>query len=191
GGVRTLRTGASFWQLLARHGVPSTVIRMPANFPPDQCEADSLAGMGTPDMQGSTGIFSFFTDDPAEKRTQVPAGAISRVELRDGRATLRLAGPVNGLRRDHRVATMDVTVNVDPTAPVARFATSGEQVILRQGEWSRWLKADFALIPVMANASGMFRIYLQQAHPRLRVYVSPINIDPERPDLPISTPKTF
>ena len=37
----------------------------------------------------------------------------------------------------------------------------------------------------------MFRVYLQQAHPYLRVYVSPVNIDPEDPALPISTPREF
>jgi predicted AlkP superfamily phosphohydrolase/phosphomutase len=191
GGVRTLRTGVTFWELLAKHGVHSTVIRMPANFPPAECESESLAGMGTPDLQGSFGTFTFFTDDPAEKRTQVPGGHVTRVEVRNGRATLRLEGPANELRRDHGVAAMDLLVHVDPTAPVARFTTGGEQVILRQGEWSGWLKASFPLIPALASASGIFRIYLQQTHPYLRVYISPINIDPQHPDLPISTPKTF
>jgi predicted AlkP superfamily phosphohydrolase/phosphomutase len=37
----------------------------------------------------------------------------------------------------------------------------------------------------------MFRVYLQQAHPQLRVYVSPVNIDPQSPELPISTPASY
>ena len=40
------------------------VIRMPANFPPADCEAESLAGMGTPDLTGSNGTFTFFTRRP-------------------------------------------------------------------------------------------------------------------------------
>ena len=38
---------------------------------------------------------------------------------------------------------------------------------------------------------GIFRVYLQQVHPYLRVYVSPVNIDPEDPALPISTPRDY
>jgi predicted AlkP superfamily phosphohydrolase/phosphomutase len=79
----------------------------------------------------------------------------------------------------------------DPTAQAARFDLEDQQVVLRQGEWSDWLHADFRLLPMVKSASGILRIYLQQAHPYLRVYVSPVNIDPSRPELPISTPASF
>ena len=78
GGVRSLREGRAFWQTLADQGIASRVIRMPANFQPADCEQESLSGMGTPDMEGTQGTFSFFTNDPAEARTQVPGGRIVR-----------------------------------------------------------------------------------------------------------------
>src|SRR6185369_13013103 len=102
GGVRTLRAGRAFWQTLDEHGVRSSVIRMLVNFPPAECEADSLAGMGTPDMTGSFGSFSFYTDDPAEKREKVPGGQIVRVALRNGRAEVAIPGPPNQMRSDHQ-----------------------------------------------------------------------------------------
>src|SRR6266700_4773371 len=37
----------------------------------------------------------------------------------------------------------------------------------------------------------MCRFYLKQAHPRFQLYVSPINIDPADPALPISTPSSY
>src|SRR5437667_65009 len=37
----------------------------------------------------------------------------------------------------------------------------------------------------------MCRFYLKQAHPRFQLYVSPINIDPADPALPISTPSGY
>lgn len=191
GGVHSLRTGEAFWQVLAAHGIHASVIRMPANFPPAECEAESLSGMGTPDMQGSTGTFSFFTNDPAEKRTQVPGGRIAHVTVGNQGVVLRLEGPVNSLRKDQAVASFDLVAHVDPSAPAARFDAGGQQVVLKQGEWSDWLKADFRLIPGLKSAAGIFRIYLQQAHPSLRVYVSPVNIDPESPELPISTPSSY
>ena len=38
---------------------------------------------------------------------------------------------------------------------------------------------------------GICRFYLKQTHPRFQLYVSPINIDPENPALPISTPSSY
>ena len=191
GGVHSLRTGRAFWQLLEEHGVGSSVIRMPANFPPADCEAESLAGMGTPDMTGSFGTFSFYTDDPSEKRDKVPGGEIVRVALRNWRADLAIPGPPNQMRRDRHATSVDLAVYVDPSEQTARFDTQGRQFILRQGEWSEWVRAEYSLISHVTSVRGIFRVYLQQAHPYLRVYVSPVNIDPEDPALPISTPADF
>jgi predicted AlkP superfamily phosphohydrolase/phosphomutase len=191
GAVRSMRAGTPFWQLLAEHGVPATVVRMPANYPPADCEAESLSGMGTPDLTGSNGTFSFFTDDPAEKRAEVPGGRIVRIAVANGRATLRIEGPANSLRKDRAVTTADLVVHPDPSEPIARFDLGDTQFVLRQGEWSEWTRARFRLIPGLKSISGMFRVYLKQAHPHLEIYVSPVNIDPQDPALPISTPKSF
>jgi predicted AlkP superfamily phosphohydrolase/phosphomutase len=191
GGVHSLRAGRAFWQILGEHGVRSSVIRMPANFPPAECEAESLAGMGTPDMTGSFGTFSFYTDDASEKRDKVPGGQIVRAVLRNGEAHLAIPGPANQMRRDRQATSVDLVASVDPTEQTARFDTQGRQFILRQGEWSDWVRAEYSLIPHVHSVRGIFRVYLQQAHPYLRVYVSPVNIDPEEPALPISTPRDF
>jgi predicted AlkP superfamily phosphohydrolase/phosphomutase len=37
----------------------------------------------------------------------------------------------------------------------------------------------------------MFRVYAKQLQPDLKIYVSPLNIDPGAPDLPISTPASY
>jgi hypothetical protein len=93
---------------------------MPANFPPADCEAESLAGMGTPDMTGSFGTFSFYTSDPSEQRDKVPGGQISRVALRNGRADLAIPGPPNQMRKDRRPTSVDLTVDVDPSEQAFR-----------------------------------------------------------------------
>jgi predicted AlkP superfamily phosphohydrolase/phosphomutase len=82
-------------------------------------------------------------------------------------------------------------VDVDPTEPVARFLSGDTEILLKAGEWSPWVRVKFPLIPGLASAAGMFRIYVKTLHPRFGVYVSPINIDPSSPDLPISTPESY
>ncbi|PWU10426.1 MAG: nucleotide pyrophosphatase [Terriglobia bacterium] len=191
GSVQAMRSGRTFWQILAERRIPATVIRIPANFPPAECEAESLAGMGTPDLTGTFGTFSFYTDDPAEKRSQVAGGHIAPIHLENGSATLQIEGPPNSLRKDQAQTAIDIRMHADPAAPVARFDLPDEQFVLRQGEWSDWQRADFRLIPGLKSVSGIFRIYLQQVHPHVRVYVSPVNIDPADPAMPISTPSGF
>ena len=86
---------------------------------------------------------------------------------------------------------MRLDVDVDPEQPLARLAAGDAIAIVREGEWSGWMSADFALIPHLASVRGMFRVYARQLHPRFELYVSPINADPMSPDLPISVPQSF
>jgi hypothetical protein len=116
---------------------------------------------------------------------------VVRVEAARGRAVLHIQGPPNTLRKDQAPTFVDLTVDVDPTENTARLSFDGVHSIVRQGEWSDWVHASFPLIRGMKSAPGIFRIYLQQVHPYLRVYVSPIQIDPGDPALPISTPASF
>jgi predicted AlkP superfamily phosphohydrolase/phosphomutase len=191
GKVRSRRAGKAFWQILSEGGVPSTVIRMPANFPPAECEAESLSGMGTPDLGGTFGTFSFYTDDPNEKRHDVPGGKVVPIGVKNGRATLHIEGPANPLRKDHAITAVDLAVHVDPEANAARFDLGDRRVVLKTGEWSDWLRLEFPLMGGWKTANGLVRVYLQAAHPFLRVYVSPVNLDPENPAMPISTPANY
>jgi predicted AlkP superfamily phosphohydrolase/phosphomutase len=69
GQVVSFRKGKPFWQILSEHHVPTTIIRMPTDFPPVHCEEGfSVAGMGTPDLRGTFGTFSFYTDEVLHRR---------------------------------------------------------------------------------------------------------------------------
>ncbi len=190
GQVVALRRGNAFWQILAERHIPVTMIRMPTNYPPIEA-GKAIAGMGTPDLRGTFGTFTFYTDDPEEISRGVSGGRIVKVPMFRNRAVLQVEGPVNSLRKDHRTSSVDLTVDVDPREPAARLAIGDSLAIVRQGEWSGWLRAEFPLIPGLASATGMFRVHAKQFHPRFELYVSPVNIDPEAPELPISAPASY
>ncbi|MGH9662842.1 MAG: alkaline phosphatase family protein, partial [Bryobacteraceae bacterium] len=100
GHVRNLRGGTAFWRILAEHGVPVTILRMPTNFPPLPY-GRAVAGMGTPDLLGTFGTFTFYTDDPLERTRDVPGGRIVNVTVDpQNRVLLPIAGPPNSLRAD-------------------------------------------------------------------------------------------
>ena len=188
--VETLRKGQPFWRILADRHIPVTVLHMPNNFPPEPA-GEAIAGMGVPDMRGTEGTFTFYTDDPETAARDVPGGRIVKVQAANGRYVLPVEGPPNPLRKDRRFATEDLVVEADPQRDAARLTIGGAQAIVQRGEWSGWLRADFPLLGWLAGARGMFRVYASAFHPWLALYVSPVNIDPRAPELPISAPSSY
>jgi len=191
GTAEQLRHGKAFWEILDEHHVPNYVYRIPANFPPISAKGKTLSGMGTPDLRGTYGTFTFYTDDPAAAVGAVEGGEVLQVEVKNNRVTTNLIGPDNTFRKNSPPATEPFTVDIDPLEPVARIGVEGQQFVLKEGEWSGWTPVEFQLMPLIGNVKGICRFYLKQAHPRFQLYVSPINIDPENPALPISTPSSY
>jgi predicted AlkP superfamily phosphohydrolase/phosphomutase len=67
------------------------------------------------------------------------------------------------------------------------LALGDEERVLQVGEWSDWVTVAFELIPTQ-TLHAVARFYLKSVDPDFEMYVSPLNIDPESPALPISTP---
>ena len=105
--------------------------------------------------------------------------------------TAKLIGPDNTFRKGSPPTLEPFTVSIDPLEAVAKFTVQDQKFVLREGEWSDWVHIQFQLIPFIGNVKGICRFYLKQAHPRFELYVSPINIDPADPALPLSTPKSY
>jgi predicted AlkP superfamily phosphohydrolase/phosphomutase len=191
GSADQLRQGKAFWEILDEKRVHNFVYRIPANFPPIDAKGKTLSGMGTPDLRGTYGTFTFYTDDPTAAVGAVEGGEIVQVEVKNNRVATSLIGPNNTFLKTAPPATEPFTVDVDPLQPVARIDLQGQKFVLKEGEWSGWLPAEFQLMPVIGNVKGICRFYLKQTHPRFELYVSPINIDPSNPALPISTPASY
>jgi hypothetical protein len=147
--------------------------------------------MGTPDLEGTFGTFTYYTDDPSEPAGAVPGGRIVPVAVVDHRVVLPIEGPANSLRRDHRPVRLEMVADIDPDAPAARFQVGERQFILKQGEWSQWIRVRFPLLGRLASAEGMFRLYARELHPGIRIYRSPLNVDPADPALPVSAPESY
>jgi predicted AlkP superfamily phosphohydrolase/phosphomutase len=191
GGTVLLRKGEAFWQILERHDVPCTVIRVPANYPPAQMRAHSLSGMGTPDLLGSYGTFALYTNDPEWRDAQVSGGRVYVVEIVDDRAHTRIEGPRNTLRKDRPALTTELVIDVDAENDAVRVTVAGTETFLRAGEWSDWVPVDFRVAGPFKKLRGMLRFHLRSVSPTLQLYASPLNIDPTAPALPISTPEDY
>jgi predicted AlkP superfamily phosphohydrolase/phosphomutase len=191
GHVNLLRKGKAFWQYLGEHGIPLTVFRIPSNFPPVPTKGRTFAGMGTPDLMGSYGTFAFYTDDPVFTSGPVNGGVIYPVKVEGDRVSTALQGPVNTFQKKNPQLTVSFTVDRDPIEPVARVLLQDQEFILREGEWSPWVRVKFTFIPLLESVTGICRFYLKQVRPQFELYVTAINIDPSQPALPISTPASY
>jgi predicted AlkP superfamily phosphohydrolase/phosphomutase len=190
GHVRNLRQGKAFWELLSEAGEDVTIFKVPSNFPPVECEARSLSGMGTPDLTGNYGISTLVTDDPPVDR-DLAGGRVVSVYLTEGRCTADLEGPANSWREGDPVSTLPFEIVVDPGSRAARIDVGDATLLLNEGEWSGWVTVEFPLVPLLKSVRGICRFYLIETVPHLRLYVTPVQIDPLEPEMPISTPRGY
>ena len=188
GKVENLRRGPCLWEILAAHDVPAVVFKCPSNFPPVKCDARTVSGLGTPDLRGTYGTFSYYTDDPPANADKFTGGECYAVRLWDNSFTAELTGPADTFRADAPPSRLPFTVYRDPYRNVAKVVLGGDEIVLQAGEWSGWRQVRFNMLGGLAPTYGMVRLFLKEAHPKFRLYISPVNIDPLRPALPISTP---
>ena len=192
GGAQNLRHGRPFWAYLTEQGIPSTVIKIPTNFPVDETATRAISGMGTPDVSDSFGVFSYYTTDPDEDYPNLSGGEVYRVRVANGRVETNLNGPENSLKKSEGAGnrtSIPFTVDVDPAADVVRIDIQGQRLVLKKGEFSDWVKVRFDLVPMLAGVSGIARFLVKDVHPHLRLYVSPINIDPADQAMPVTYPE--
>ncbi|MGZ5497096.1 MAG: alkaline phosphatase family protein [Candidatus Aminicenantales bacterium] len=191
GQIRNLRKGPAFWQLLEDAGVPATVFKMPSNYPPVASKQRTLAGMNTPDLKGSYGIFSYYTNEATTITQEAGGGGrVHDVFVVGNRVAAELPGPTNSFRAGAPEATIPFQVFIDPSNAAAKIVIQGHEFVLKEREWSNWQHVHFNLIPTQ-SVHGICLFYLKEVRPKFKLYVSPIHMDPARPALPISTPESY
>lgn len=210
GGTKLLRRGQAFWDHLVAYGIDADVYYLPSNYPPQLPEGPgrfrAIGGMGTPDLLGTYGEFTLLTPHAPRKGRNVGGGRFAQLAMIDHRGQAELIGPPNFLREPDaagKVESTRLTFDVvrDPQNRVAKICLAGQTVLLSAGEWSDWVPVEFATgVPgttiLQATGAptslwGMVRLYLKTVHPELVLYVSPVNIDPLRPLMPITVPESF
>jgi len=191
GSVELLRGGTAFWEALEARGIETTIVRMPANFPPSGTATRELSGMGTPDMLGTYGIFTLFSSKPEvfEKR-DVSGGVIRPIDVIDGVARGTIEGPSNPYLVTPTPLAVDFAAHLDSTGTAVRLVVGDERRVLEVGRWSDWVPIALPMLPG-STLPGQVRFLLKSLTPYFELYVSPTNLDPYAPALPISTPARY
>ncbi len=189
GGGESNRSGEAFWTLLAEHGVPADIWRMPANFPVEPAKGVSFSGMMTPALDSAYGECTLYTTDPPADAGLSGARIVALSEY-DGRIDARLSGPPNAFRKGDPETGVPLVIHVDREAGAVALDVAGTVLVLRAGEWSDFVRVSFSLLPLSAyDISGVVRFYLRRIEPEIELYASPVNIDPLEPVTPVSQPE--
>ncbi|MGH9398225.1 MAG: alkaline phosphatase family protein [Terriglobia bacterium] len=191
--VTNERHGIPFYKAVADAGYKAVVLRMPLEFPPTPLPGGKLwAGLGVPDVRGTWGTFFYFSTEiePWNMGDTEFGGRLVSLDLKHGTADAFVDGPVNpASNNDQRIrAPIRFTTHPSDNSVDIRFGGRAETVASRH--WSGWFRVAFPFAHFL-SVRAIARFYVIGVSPDLRIYMSPLNIDPVSPVLPISSPGNF
>ena len=187
--IKGMRRGTPFWHWLGEAGIFCSVLRVPVTFPPEKFSGVLLSGMCVPDLKGSQGTFCFCSTRPSGDKFR-EGGVRVPIERKGNRYSSYVPGPEDPLSGGSGELRVNFQIDPEPDKNQARLTVDSEKFTLKVGDYSGWIPVKFRA-GVGFSAHGICRFYLKEVSPELEVYVTPVNIDPGRPDLPISHPVTY
>lgn len=191
--IELLRKSKSFWKIVSSKGIFSAVLRVPFTFPPEKFNGLMLAGLGTPDLRGTQGSFTFYTDAAKEDEDfDISEGVFELLEeVEKDKYRAKVKGPVNPFIKGNVLLELDFIITVDRKEKTAVLQIDKEKINLKKGVTSEWMTLTFKA--GFIKVSGIAQWVLEDVgeNKPIKLYLSPINIDPEKPSMPISHPKIF
>lgn len=190
--IRLLRKGKPFWHFLGENGIFSNIVRVPITFPPEKFRGVCLSAMCVPDLRGSQGTFSYYSTRAGGENEYI-GGERFHVQRHGATIKAELRGPENPLQRNHPVmkCPFEVKLNTKFQADYdAALRLNGATYPLKIGRYTEWLPVEFKAAPGM-KVRGICQALLLATEPEFELYVTPINIDPEKPVMPIAYPAVY
>ena len=186
-----LRKSKPFWNVLGESGIFSAVVRVPITFPPDRFRGVQLSAMCVPDLRGTYGTFSYFTEGEAAGATTDGdvGGDIVPVTRHGDTVRGALRGPNDPLRGDHRELSVPFTVTRRGDALTLQI--DGTTIPLTLDELTPWVHVRFRTMAGLIKVRGICRFQLRSFDAPFALYCTPVQIDPGRPAMPISHPPNY
>jgi predicted AlkP superfamily phosphohydrolase/phosphomutase len=186
--VRMLRKSRPFWGVLSDYGIFNCILRVPITFPPEKLKGVQLSAMCVPDLRGTQGTFSRYTTR-RDNETETTGGEVQFVSRKGDTVHSALIGPNHPLHADAGPLTLPFAVTIRGSASATLKLASARHE-LRRGEYTDWIPVSFKA-GWGVHVRGVCRFLLLGTEPDFELYVSPINLDPEFPAMPIGYPGVF
>ncbi len=176
----------SFWKLTSKNNIPTDVIRWPVTFPPERIEGKMLSGLGVPDIKGFLSGYSFYTENEI-KQDDTSANKVIKVERERNSIKTEVYGPRT--TKNNKIVEIAVPMNIEILDGKAKININEKSYLVEEEGWSYWIKAEFK-VSMIKKVSGIFKVYLKSTSP-FEMYITAIQIDPEKPVVDISYPKQY
>ncbi len=178
-----------FWQYLEKKNIPITVLFLPDTFPPIRVKGKILAGMGVPDITGTMGAFTLITSSKNYSLDPKWRGKLVIVEDTKEIRT-NIEGPKYSQLQERKTSVAPLTIEKKMENKSIKITLSNQSIVLKEGDFSDWVFIDFR-IDFFTTIKGMVQFYLKKFDYDFSLYVTPINIVPDKPVFPISHPKGY
>lgn len=190
--VTALRKSKPFWTILGEHGIFSAVIRVPITFPPDKFRGVQLSAMCVPDLRGTQGMFTYYAEEgEAGQTTEGDVGGDRVLIHREGEVVRSyIRGPANSLRKEHTELRVPFTVKPGKQSGTAVLKLGDDEIPLRENQYTDWVRVTFKAAPTV-TLSGILRFYPKRLGKPFEMYATPLQIDPDKPVMPISHPTYY
>jgi predicted AlkP superfamily phosphohydrolase/phosphomutase len=187
------RSGVPFYKAVADAGYKTTALRMPLEFSPTPMSGGKLlAGLSVPDVRATWGTFFYFGSELTQwdvGDTEF-GGKLVRLELNGNKATAEVEGPVDPTAESYKRISVPIEFTVAPEGNAVTIQLAGRSETVAEHHWSAWYHVKFSITPFL-SVRAICRFYVLQVSPDLRVYMMPLNLDPESPALPVSSPDDY
>ncbi len=185
--VRLLRKSRPFWNYLGDRGIFSSIIRVPITFPPEKLRGVLLSAMCVPDLRGTQGMFSHYTTRPQQPGVRT-GGEVHHVTRTGNKIRADLIGPENPFLTDRSVLKAPFVVTFKRDRVFLKIG--GDRHELRKDVYTDWIRVGFRVAPGV-SVYGLCKFLLLENGAEFGLYVTPVNIDPENPVMPISWPSVY
>lgn len=184
--IKGMRKSIPFWKILGDSGIFCSILRIPITFPPEKFRGHLLSGMCAPDLKGSQGTFSFYTSE-TERIKKHEGGMMIPIDFDGETVKTYISGPENTLLKKEEEMRLPMTIHCNKDKQEVRIEVSGQTLNLKVKTFSDWVKIAFR--PGLGmKVRAICRFYVSEIYPHFKMYLTPLNIDPEKPALPISHP---
>ncbi len=178
----------TFWKVLGEYGVFSTVLRVPITYPPEKFFGTMISGMCVPDISGTQGTFSFYSNNRKDS-DEYTGGRQIKVKSDKNKILTYITGPPNPFLKEKEEIKTGITIEIISKSQIKlKIGRNTHKLFLNK--YSDWIEVSFKALPGI-KISGIVMFYLKSAEPDFELYMTPVHIDPENPAQPVGFPRIY
>ncbi|MFH1240042.1 MAG: alkaline phosphatase family protein [Candidatus Diapherotrites archaeon] len=173
-----LRKGKAIWEMLGEKGNVGISLFVPMTFPADDFNGFLFSGMGLPDVRGTQGVPTLYSNEP-EIETK---SDIQKLIFNNNQAETELVG-VSDIKKKF-------ILHIQKDSLIIKLNDSDDKIFLKEGQWSNWITLTFDDNGKMIDTLFRFKL-LKFRKGIVRLYLSPIMYSPSQNFIPFSSPVDY